>query len=121
MVGDKLAFGGALVCVAFATGCGSDEPLDHGGGSGGSSSGGSAGSGASGGTTAAGGVAGITGKTVTYSGKLSEITASGTSPLGNVELCSPSHPAVACVTAAADGTYTWPGLPANTEVSLKAT
>jgi hypothetical protein len=99
--------------LLISSGCGSDDSGASAAGSGGATgTGGSSGS-------SAGGAAG-SGPTVTYSGKMNEITATGATPLGEVELCADSHPGVACATADADGNYSWPALPANAEVLARA-
>lgn len=104
---------GLLVFVvgAWLIGCGDDTTGTGGEGEGG---------GPTTSTTTTGNGAGGSGPSVTYSGNINEITASGVVALGDAQLCSDSHPAVACATADAEGAYTWPGLPANAQVVLRA-
>src|SRR5262245_42743654 len=109
--------GTAWVCAMLALGCGSDDSGgDAKGGAGGSSSDGGGKGGTGGGSGGSGGGS-CPAPTVTYSGKITQLDPlKGTVPLGDVQICAESHACVPCITAGADGSYTWPGLPANSEV-----
>lgn len=139
-------FGSGLVVIALAAtaACGSD---DSSGGSGGGGAGGTAASGGAGGSTGGTGAAGSGGSTggaagaggstggaagtggadggatVTFSGTVTEFQAAGGKgkPIAGVQLCLKDATTPPCATTDADGKFTMPGMPANTEGVLLLT
>lgn len=112
----------AALCAVLlcAVGCGGDDD-DKKAGTGGSAGSGATGGGGTGGGTGGGGAGGGSGKTISYSGEITEFVLSGNgNPLEGVSMCVLDRPEIPCATTDAAGKYALSGVPAGVELGIIA-